>query len=144
MSMETWKAEFYPVAAEDCAKDDLSMIDHALLKWSGLSKENLNRHGLGAACHGEIYFSDDEGRYLDGFLVGGNSCALCLSYSYSQGLSPCDKCPLKLVRDGFSCDRSHDEGSESPWESFTSDNDERPMIKLLEDARVMTLMRYTK
>lgn len=41
MSIESWKAEFYPVPAEDCPQNDKDMLAHAKLKWSGLTPEIL-------------------------------------------------------------------------------------------------------
>ena len=46
MSIESWKAEFYPIEAKDVKGDDLERIDHALLKWSGVTEENLKKHEI--------------------------------------------------------------------------------------------------
>ena len=44
MSIESWKAEFYPTPADEASKDQA--IAHSLRKWEGLRKENLDRHEL--------------------------------------------------------------------------------------------------
>ena len=44
MSLKTWKEEFYPVPASGSRlqkKNDAALVEHALLKWEGLSRKNL-------------------------------------------------------------------------------------------------------
>lgn len=49
MSIESWKAEFYPVTAEELLQQrrtDLTLVQHSLKKWSGTLSVHRNRHDL--------------------------------------------------------------------------------------------------
>jgi hypothetical protein len=121
MSLETWKAEFYPVEASEVAVG-LPAIEHSLRKWIGLRKENLVRHGLTNVryCIGE---SDD--KFLN---INSNSCALCTHYIDQE----CSECPLVAVR-GMTCDDDFDEVY-APYQTFGEKGDPEPMIALIQTA----------
>ena len=44
MSLETWKAEFYPIPAEYVSTDDA--LRHNLSLWVGIRQENLDKHDV--------------------------------------------------------------------------------------------------
>ena len=80
MSLETWKAEFYPIDATLVAPEDA--IQHALTKWIGLRPENLSKHDL--TVH-DCEISDAHGN----FPVDSRTCTLCVPNEYS-----CNSCPI--------------------------------------------------
>ena len=159
MSIKSWKAEFYPYPASKFLSlhrnIDITIraLKHSLQKWRGLTKENLEKHGLYAEGH-NIYKSDN---YKSVFSVDAYSCALCaLFYSDSPSkkgevyfavesgsLHPyrCSACPLVAVR-GVPCDYlKKGEGDFTPYTQFAVDGDTKPMVKLLEKALAKFLER---
>ena len=94
MSLDTWKAEFYPVEAEKVKKRDA--LAHSLQKWLGLRPGNLWKHKVwrpGSAiriedCYAELW-------------IGGDTCALCAHYLNT-------KCPLGNCTDDFGCRAPYD------------------------------------
>lgn len=73
MSMETWKAEFYPVEAIVATGSELEAAEHSLKKWEGRSPDNLKKHELHLSG---IHTITDEDAGED-FDFNGNTCALC-------------------------------------------------------------------
>lgn len=81
MSLETWKAEFYPTPAAEFAPnpcgappDLLGAVQHSIQKWEGLRSVNLQEHGakVDEFRVGALYFNGQ------GLYVGGDTgCALC-------------------------------------------------------------------
>ena len=68
MSNESWKAEFYPITAEELLQQrrtDLTLVQHSLKKWSGTSSVHRNRHDLHS---------------ISSCPVGRDQEALCLKY----------------------------------------------------------------
>lgn len=123
MSLQSWKEEFYPVDASDCPKEDA--IEHSLLKWVGLRRENRGRHDVGLdGFNGVIEQSLKSGDRLG---IDSVSCALCVVHLDRS----CGDCPLFLVR-GQQCDhRTQDEeasGLSSPWTAWAVGRDPEPMI----------------
>jgi hypothetical protein len=146
MSLETWKAEFYPIEADQCPIDQA--VAHSLLKWQGLTAENLAKHGVERHANSSRIGSGDA------FLwIGSDSCALCHHFHTDDpeedeygDESYCRECPLANIRGGFACDnRRFDEPgefleAESPWHEFAGDNkDPQPMIFWLTQAEEKTL-----
>jgi len=138
VSLETWKAEFYPVEASATRIEDATA--HSLRKWVGLRKENLERHG--------VFYSSDTRRVTDqpvdlfssyGLVVSNESCALCHHHNKDRAEQPCGDCPLAISRDGVPCDES-DRDESSVWilwgASLSTQNPE-PMIAALEAALEM-------
>lgn len=111
MSIETWKAEFLPVPAEEVPEEEA--VAHSLRKWKGLRPENLAEHDLIATPR---YILDQEGRE-----ECVSRCALCKHYD-------CIACPLAQTL-GDSCVG----GSKSPWYIWFDDRDPEPMIQALEE-----------
>lgn len=134
MSLVTWKAEFYPVEADEVQIED--SIDHSLTKWIGLRQANLEKHGIKAGRY------DGIGDGNDRMYVGGDACALC-SHHYDEDWCDddeeegdgCAGCPLKLVRDGVPCDRTRDDEDKAPWNAWNEGHDPEPMILWLTKAK---------
>lgn len=122
MSLETWKAEFYPVEAISVPEDQA--VEHSLQKWYGLRKENLKRHGV---RHTGVNITDDAGKQL---AINGHSCALCRHHP------ECTGCPLVRVH-GVPCDEDGDMPL-SPYVRFIDAGDPEPMIEILELALAAT------
>ena len=116
MSMKTWKAEFYPIPASRCAKK--RSLQHSLLKWTGLLKKHLKKHGLEQVDRYWITDSNGSEFYLD-----DKTCALCIWH-----IQDCTGCPLVLWGGG-DC---FDDGN--PYMVFGMDSDARPMIRALKKA----------
>ena len=108
MSIHTWKLEFYPVKSQRTRKP----IDHSILKWSGLTKENLEKHGL-KLSNSTLY--DGEGLYFD---IDGTTCALCFLVQNDS----CEKC-IVWAKNGRSCYKEY-------WK-FMNTGDPQPMLDLL-------------
>lgn len=125
MSLETWKAEFYPIAVNSQSWNRLTALQHSLQKWRGLRKSALYRHGLvKSADFTGISFGDEQS-----FLISSLTCALCELSLSKEG--DCSNCPLFLAR-GERCDEEYSEEDLSPYHSFTMKNDPEPMIVLIE------------
>lgn len=128
MSLETWKAEFYPIEASKVLVEDA--VQHSLRKWRGLTKENLKKHGV----------KQDGNSIYDVFgslRLNYGSCALCFHYECS--VSDCPGCPLVSVL-GTRCDicvNRDDEHIVSPYREFIWRNDPLPMIEALEKAAAL-------
>lgn len=132
MSRETWIDEFYALgpnrtpSTPDLA--ELSPVDnvkHALRKWRGLRKKNLERHGvymLGTA----LRFPGD---FEDFFFIDADTCSCCAKWYHDS----CTVCPLLRYSRGWSearpCFRFV-EGS-NPYMAFVQTKDPQPMIILL-------------
>ena len=137
MSLETWKAEFYPIEAEDVPVEQA--IDHSLTKWIGLRAENLARHALEIDTYGMLVEIADNNKVME---LGGSNCALCACYhddeAYDYDLdedAPCQECPLAIVRGGVACDDTRESEERSPWSDWNNNPTERrnpePMIMWL-------------
>ena len=91
MSLQEWKKRYYPVPAEEVAKtgDVDAMLQHALLKWSGLKPNILKKYKLGK---GTKTLSDANDQY---FVTGGDTCALCLYFNICSKKCPLYDCQLE-------------------------------------------------
>jgi hypothetical protein len=92
MSIESWKEEFYPEPASGkfVKRTDLSACRHSLRKWRGLTKENLQRHGLtqdGNTLYEELP-PDSEDDFSDR-RVTSFGCLSCILYKVRGGQA-CD------------------------------------------------------
>jgi hypothetical protein len=112
MSLESWKAEYYPVPADQCPPEQA--VEHSLRKWIGLRRENLERHGMRA-------MSEDitDAQTSEWFRIGASTCSLCETHTICRG------CPLLA---GQCVD-----GMNAWWD----DHDPEPMIAALEAALKM-------
>lgn len=125
MSMNTWKAEFYPVTADMCERGDA--IAHSVRKWIGLRKKNLDKHNL-VFDRNECAIRSKNGTSL---VIDSDSCALCHFYANANGPSGqwCISCPLF----GYLSD-SCSSGYLSPYQIFAQTGNPEPMIKALRGA----------
>lgn len=129
MSLDSWKAEFYPVEADQVPKKQA--IAHALQKWIGLRKENLNRHGLQVFCS-TIWEKTEGVFYQDApvMAINADSCSLCHFYLKKQ----CEKCPLFATTGHRECEGDLDNGVYSPYEHWQSFHNPERMITALQQA----------
>lgn len=116
MSEQTWFKEFYPIDAGDVPAS--KAIKHSLVKWRGLRKESLRKHGL---TKPPIEVNDE-------------SCALCKNYISPSDfwdevdfLTNCSDCPLKQFL-GKRCDYSDN----SVFIKYLDYGNPEPMIAALE------------
>lgn len=134
MSSPSWIETYYPVPAAKAAKRredetehdfNLRLLDHALLKWCGLSKAALAASGVG-------------NRPIS---IGGETCALCITYIENQrsAAKPCEGCPLYESRGGIPCDEETDEEDEPPFNAYFHDDDPSSMLRALKVARRFVL-----
>lgn len=122
MSLETWKREYYPVAADDVPAGRQA-VWHSLKKWVGLRPHNLKRH--------EVYMTGCWlGDGYDSLIISDMSCALCVHHIKKIKLSEasCVHCPLFKALGGRRCDEGHG----SPWRMRHETVE--PMIKWLKEA----------
>jgi len=100
MSLDTWKAKFYPIPVDKCKKKDAAA--HSILKWSGLNKSVLRKHGV----TNEGYSISDEQGY--GLAIDGGSCALCNFHCRSETdyRAKCFQCP-GVIANGHTCDDAY-------------------------------------
>lgn len=133
MSLESWMREFYPVDAIAASGSPLAAAEHSLRKWRGALPDNLKKHGVLYAWH-EIYSAGTSELVIE---FRGNTCALCAASKNEEDKSKklvkpnCQKCPLAIVRNGFSCDNK-DEGYEDMSPYLASEDCPDIMIEWLE------------
>lgn len=143
MTIESWKAEFYPVpAAEVVKRTELEQAKHALLKWTGAMPENLQKHGLRKALGLPILLNQEDELYSSKpaqliftnfakttqFRFTTEECVWCHNHYKSGG---CEGCPL-LKHTGKKC-----ENRESAFVEFIHTGDPSIMIKAINE--VITL-----
>lgn len=102
MSLESWKAEFYPIEAAEVDGDNpVALVSHSLQKWNGKLPENLEKHDLIVSGFRSITHR----RYPEAgkFEFDSTTCALCHFYYGSvvdeDTGSECCACPI--VKAGF-------------------------------------------
>lgn len=125
MSIESWKAEFYPVEASEVPKEQA--VAHSLKKWEGLRIHNLQRHGMFKDGYTFLRNLNERGK----FYVNADTCALC-KYHLDNS---CPNCPLSQVRGDCPCDTDRGGESCSPYDMWTQHNNPEPMIDWLEKAK---------
>lgn len=108
MSIKSWEEEF--VKMKGTKK---TALERTVLKWTGMQKENLKKHGLDSI--GYTIFDIRSG--VSEIVGYGPHCPLC-SYYY-EGVS-CGRCPLAIA--GDCCNNKV-----STWKSF----DPERMLKVL-------------
>ncbi len=132
--MNSWEKEFYPFTAEEACYTELQAVDHSILKWKGLTKENLEKHDLVKEHDGLRIIGHNP--YFD-LRISAKTCALCLRYN-NDGC--CDGCPLAEVRGDINCSESID-GENSPFDHWVGTGNPQPMIEWLEKARELVLRK---
>ena len=122
MTVESWKSEFYAVDAYRSKGEnwsDKECLEHALKKWCGLTKENLDKHEVkhdqGMLFHKMKYDAD-------ALPIDSSTCAMCEKY-YIGG---CHGCPVVRHYGDRCC------GKVNQYWEFIDKNNPKPMIDLLE------------
>ena len=106
MSLETWIAEYYPVSADECPEG--GELQHAKLKYSGLRKASLDKHGMQKMFgRGDHRFAITDGTHC--FWVGVTTCASC-----KRHFPMCRRCKLY--------------GCKWRWKHWRKTGDPEPMI----------------
>lgn len=122
MSLQTWKEEFYPTEA-DSPEAQASPIEHSLRKWKGLTKENLDKHGLKKAVNTNYVHDSNVG-----ININGDSCSLCVNCTKKKDIDweflDCQSCPITKYNDGVDCIAQYDH--------WFDEADPNPMIALLD------------
>ncbi len=131
MSFKTWKAKYYPVPSSEATGSDLEALDHAILKWSGLTPKILAEHGLSTEngalfCHSQGVFE-----------IETSTCALC------ERRNDCHTCPILLVA-GCSCSGSniaepHKKRGDDVFGPFCDQGNPVPMQKHLAKTRELLI-----
>lgn len=117
MSLESWKAEFYPVEAKDATGSDAEALEHSIVKWTGLLKKNLKKHD-GKKAEGFLKRVSFDG--IPAFVVDGSSCALCAKHFAAK--AGCRECPIFMAT-GADCEKA--------FLAFSFSDNARPMLTLL-------------
>lgn len=162
MSINTWKAEFYPVSVEELYHDDpcndLKDIDHCIQKWEGLTPDNLKKHRVKPVSgyllperfklQGTLRQAGDvliDYEYFwpvkstkSFFEVCDETCILC----YKNPV--CYTCSLSKCREGHACGDKKPGESISPWFAWEERCDPAPMIKWLKKTRRMIVKNLKK
>lgn len=126
MSLGTWKAEFYPVDANEAEKytgDEQRKfaIEHSLTKWRGLTPEALRRHdcAMSMFCGITMIINQEDLKGtkrapVENIEIGLTTCALCKAYFDGDVLnkSECVKCPLYQAGCGCS------DHVNNPWDTW--------------------------
>lgn len=116
MSLESWKAEFYPTKANSI-EAMADPIGHSLRKWEGALKKNLRKHCVSFADH--YVYKEGEGIP---FAFTGWNCALCERFYDEDELNTesCEECPIVELT-GDDCLDAFSQSADIPM----------PMIRLL-------------
>lgn len=126
MSIESWKAKYYPIPAAEVPNDDITIVQHAIRKWEGLRPDVLRWHGIEKSK--KTIIADNA--YLS---INAGSCALCLKYLNRKKAMDCTDCPLKTQL-GYPCD---EHGMGSPYLAWVEYDNPEPMIQALHDTLKM-------
>ncbi len=143
MSIESWKAEFYPIPVgspeyeahmRDHAHTDrdrrAAAIAHSLHKWKGLLHAAMKKHGM--MRRDVILYDEEERRY---FYVDCATCSLCKEFRTDHGTN-CSECPLYLET-GARCGEepfAAEPFAADPYYVWSMTGDARPMVRALERA----------
>lgn len=125
MSIETWKAEFYPRPAQAISEEDA--LDHSIRKWEGLQPDALEKHVLFVVKNLIWEISSRPSSHK----VGRKDCALCVQYLVKVNHLDdcCERCPIFKFRGSACC-----EGVGNPWYAFMKGN-AAPMLDLLRQVK---------
>ncbi len=118
LTRKEWIAKYYPKAADETSKEEA--LDHSILKWTGLLKENLPEYPSGDLITEPV-------------CVNSSTCALC--HHYFDDIEECVQCPLEIARSGFHCAENMKGESVNPFDSYHRCGDARPMLEWLMKAK---------
>lgn len=112
MSLQTWKAEFYPQTASALARTKgvtaIQLLDHSIVKWTGALPANTKKHGVvydaqwctvKTVDHQLGYHEDPKNELV----FDSTTCSLCRKYDGPRSNGLCTRCPLAQVRGGLRC-----------------------------------------
>lgn len=123
MSLRTWENEFYRKPPK-CKMTRLEAIEHSLMKWIGLSAENLAKHGVVFRKSFGMLVVADNSDYLK---INDWSCALCVKYlNYASWKPDCKLCPLYAHLGDTRCDTQGE-----PYSIAAEERNPTPMIEAL-------------
>lgn len=92
MSITSWVDEFYKEPKKDMT--DLEAIDQCLSKYEGLTKKNLEKHGVTLRLRSGTLANT----LTDFGILGTTRCALCVKYFDSESWEKsCTTCPLSKI-----------------------------------------------
>lgn len=116
MSMETWKAEFYPTSVKG-PMTRLEAVAHSARKWNGTAPEALAKHGVEYSNFKVFERHDPISGIMFVFDFSSATCSLCEKYwtedeDDNGETDNCGKCPFSQAL-GRACidnyhDKSHD------------------------------------
>lgn len=124
MSVATWLNEFYPIPVSAVTKE--RALDQAILKWDGLTPENLAKHKCFLTSG---YVMSMEGIDIK-FRINGTTCALC--YHYIKKDKGCTECPIPQRHKEASIT---EERCRTEYQIFWFIQDPNPMRQLLARAK---------
>ena len=100
-------------------------MERDLRKWRGLTKKNLEKHGV-IQRHRLIQAGSES------FTIGGGTCGLCVRYK-----AKCKRCPLSIVRGGANCDQKRGREDATPYHMFIIFKSPQRMLYWLRRAKEM-------
>lgn len=130
MSLESWKAEFYPKNAHQFSTEsDKKCIKAAIKKWKGAFPENCAKHNVRYVEHSIIDIKSNEELEFD-----DDACTLCVKYfeafCYRNNSTGIVHCPIIRLQ-GIPCDKAPASGEASTYDK--SKNDPEPILNLLKE-----------
>ena len=131
MSIRSWKLEFYSTPANEVNAKDAPQ--HALQKWTGRLKKNLDKHKLRVCfdCNGTI--EEVEGN--EKFNFSDRNCAWCNLAGYVRFNYPdinCDNC--QAVKAGAEIKGCTEGGLNAPWNILINTGNFKPMLNWVRKA----------
>lgn len=146
MSFSSWSKEFlHPL---ECPEH--LALGHMQRAWSGLSPDNLAKHGLFAARIDGMQWlcgRDKDGDFVQHIRVDGYSFFhLCQHHEFPEGhehMEPdevlvCETCPLSVIRGGSHCQADMELGdpalfgapgeTNSPWDEWNVNGNHERMV----------------
>lgn len=130
MSLKSWKQEFYPITASEAADtlDLVGAVKHAIQKWTGLRKENLDKHECRQNDRNKFRVMYKRSR----FQVDTESCSLCQMF-LDRNFN-CNGCPLFESRGEIRCDGEMAKERNSPYNEWLDTGNPAPMLRALRKA----------
>ncbi len=126
MSLKTWKTEFYRITARKCPRNQA--IRHSLTKWEGLTKENLEKHGLEKIFKKNKIQDPKSGTIFE---IDSKSCALCSYFLWDDSAD----CPILDSSNFESIESSFCNGDcITEYQVWIDEGDPMPMIIALNNA----------